>query len=181
VPRITRKPRAVGELLLAVVLLLVSSCVAAVVRNHSPGYGLVLMLADSVMYAAIWWGFSTRLPHGAASVFELVPGALVFGLGVQVLHLVAVYYLADRLTRASVLYGSLGIAAAILFGLYLVGRLIIAAAVLNAGLFARKHPKEPPSDDSPSPGPVDTPPVTAQQIAQAPLRESPVSGAIADS
>jgi uncharacterized BrkB/YihY/UPF0761 family membrane protein len=147
VPRIAHKPRAVGELLLAIVLLLLSSCVASVVRDHSPGYGLVLMLADTLMYAVIWWGFSSRLPHGAASLLELLPGAVLFSLGAQVLHLVAVYYLAARLTRASVLYGSLGIAAAILFGLYLVGRLIVASAVLNAGLFMRQHPAADPSGD----------------------------------
>jgi membrane protein len=166
VPRIAHKPRAVGELLLAMVLLILSSCVASVVRDHSPGYGLVLMLADTLIYAVIWWGFSSRLPHGAASLLELLPGALLFSLGAQVLHLVAVYYLAARLTRASVLYGSLGIAAAILFGLYLVGRLIVASAVLNAGLFMRQHPTADPSGhplsgrsaDSPLAGDATRPP-----------------------
>ena len=77
VPRIAHKPRAVGELLLAIVLLILSSCVASVVREHSPGYGLVLMLADTLVYAVIWWGFSSRLPHSAASLLQLLPGALL--------------------------------------------------------------------------------------------------------
>jgi membrane protein len=43
-----------------------------------------------------------------------------------------VYYLARRVASASELYGSLGVAAAILVWLYLIGRLVVAAAMLNA-------------------------------------------------
>jgi uncharacterized BrkB/YihY/UPF0761 family membrane protein len=140
VPRIQHKLRTVGELLLGVSVLLVLTSLAAVIRNHSPGYGLVAMIAVVVMYGAAWWVFSLRLPHGEASMLNLLPGAALFGVGVEILHLVSVYYLAARFTHASILYGTLGAAAALLFGLYLVGRLIIGSAVLNATLWARDHP-----------------------------------------
>ena len=37
-------------------------------------------------------------------------------------------------------YGALGVATALLFSLYLVGRLIVGSAVLNATLDARRQP-----------------------------------------
>ena len=97
------------------------------------------MLAVAVIYGGVWWAWSLRLPRAEGSPLDLVPGAIVFGLGVQALHLVAVYYLGAKLTHASALYGSLGIAAALLFGLYLIGRLIVAAAVLNVAIWTHNH------------------------------------------
>ena len=64
--------------------------VASVIRNRTPGFGLVAMLAVAVIYGGVWWAWSLRLPHAEGSPLDLVPGAIVFGLGVQALHLVAV-------------------------------------------------------------------------------------------
>jgi uncharacterized BrkB/YihY/UPF0761 family membrane protein len=50
---------------------------------------------------------------------------------------VSVYILARRVASASELYGSLGVAAALLLWLYLLGRLVVAAAMLNATLWDR--------------------------------------------
>ena len=121
--------------MLALILLVAAATsVAAIVRNRSPGFGLVTMVAVVVLYGGLWWLWSLRLPPRPASPFELIPGAIAFAVGVEVLHLFVVYYLAARLTHASALYGSLGIAAALLFGLYLVGRLIVAAIVINVAV-----------------------------------------------
>jgi Virulence factor BrkB len=146
VPRIKHKPRAAGELLAVILVMAAGTSVASVIRNRSPGLGLVAMLAVAVIYGGVWWAWSMRLPHAEGSALDLVPGAIVFGLGVQALHLVAVYYLGAKLTHASALYGSLGIAAALLFGLYLVGRLIVAAAVLNVAIWTHKHATGPTCD-----------------------------------
>ena len=70
------------------------------------------MVGVVVLYGVLWWLWSLRLPHAPASAFELIPGAIAFAVGVEVLHLFAVYYLAARLSHASALYGSLGTAAA---------------------------------------------------------------------
>jgi uncharacterized BrkB/YihY/UPF0761 family membrane protein len=140
VPKIEHKPRLVGELMVAALILVGISALAAVVRNHSSGFGLLAMLGCVVFYGGAWWLFSVRLPHDGASVLELLPGAILFGVGAQVLHLIGVYYLAARFTHASLLYGVLGGSAALLFGLYLIGRLIIGAAVVNATIFERRHP-----------------------------------------
>jgi uncharacterized BrkB/YihY/UPF0761 family membrane protein len=138
VPKITHKPRAVGELLAFILLLATGTSVGAIVRDRSPGFGLVIMLAAVILYAGLWWAYSLRLPRAATSAFDLIPGAIVFGVGLQALHLIAVYYLAARLTHASALYGGLGTAAALLFGLYLMGRLVVAGAVVNVAVWERK-------------------------------------------
>jgi uncharacterized BrkB/YihY/UPF0761 family membrane protein len=144
VPKIQHKPRAVAELLALILLVAAATSIGAIVRNRSPGFGLVTMIAVAVVYGVLWWLWSLRLPHAPASAFELIPGAIAFAVGAEVLHLIVVYYLAVRLTHASALYGSLGIAAAILFGLYLVGRLVIAAIVINVAVWERNHPGEAP-------------------------------------
>jgi uncharacterized BrkB/YihY/UPF0761 family membrane protein len=141
VPKLQHKPRAVGELLALIVLIAAGTSVGAIVRERSPGFGLLVILGVVVLYGVLWWLWSLRLPHAPASVFELIPGAIAFAVGVEVLHLIVVYYLAARLTHASALYGSLGIAAAILFGLYLIGRLIITATVINVAVWERNHPE----------------------------------------
>jgi uncharacterized BrkB/YihY/UPF0761 family membrane protein len=127
--RIDSKPRLAGIFLL--------------IRNASPGSGLIFMIADVLVYAAVWWGLSTRFPHRDAPWTALIPGAILFGVGVQVLHLVSVYYLAARLTSQSLLYGTLGVAAALLLGLYFIGRLMIFSAQLNEAIWvARTGPED---------------------------------------
>ena len=63
---------------------------------------------------------------------------MVVGFGVWGLHVASIYLLARRVASASALYGSLGVAAAILAWLYLLGRLLVAAAMLNATLWERR-------------------------------------------
>ena len=79
-----------------------------------------------------------RLPHGDATWPELVPGAVLVGVGVEAMHVVTAYYIGPEAGRKQSTYGSLGLAAALLLGLYIIGRLIIGAAVLNATLHARR-------------------------------------------
>ena len=48
-----------------------------------------------------------------------------------------VFYLSEEVTKSSALYGGLGAAATILLWLYLIGRLMVGSAVLNATLWER--------------------------------------------
>jgi uncharacterized BrkB/YihY/UPF0761 family membrane protein len=136
--KIPSKPRLIGLFLAACVTMAVGTSVAAIIRNASPSIGIIAMLADFFVYAAAWWFVSIHLPHGDASVVWLIPGAAVLSGGVQVMHLLIVYYLSARLTSASKLYGTLGTAAALLLSLYLVGRLIIVAAEVNQATWAAR-------------------------------------------
>jgi uncharacterized BrkB/YihY/UPF0761 family membrane protein len=149
--RIPSKPRLAGEFLLACLAIAAASSLASVIRNSTSTGGLIVMIADLLVYVAAWWALSTRFPHRDAPWTALIPGAVLFGVGVQVLHLVSVYYLAGRLTRASVLYGTLGVAAALLLGFYLIGRLMILSAQFNEAIWIGRHgpPRQEESYDKP--------------------------------
>ena len=125
-----------GFALLAVALTLVGGWA----REASPGLGLGVRLAVVVGYGAVWlWG-SLRLPRAPGTTWTaLLPGALLFAFGAQCLHLLTVFYLAGKLQHSSELYGALGGAAAVLLWLFLIGRLVVGSAVLNATLWERRQ------------------------------------------
>ena len=49
-------------------------------------------------------------------------------------------FIAGRIERASETYGSLGVAFTILFWLFVVSRVIVASAMLNAALATERRP-----------------------------------------
>jgi uncharacterized BrkB/YihY/UPF0761 family membrane protein len=114
--------RSTVRLLGALVALLAISVLASALRHAYRSGGLLATLAAIAPYAGIWLVISERLPHRDATRRGLVPGALLFGVGIEVLHLVTVYYLA----------------AALLLNLFLLSRLAIAAAVVSATLWERR-------------------------------------------
>jgi uncharacterized BrkB/YihY/UPF0761 family membrane protein len=134
------KPTLVASLRLLVLLLSfpVASVVASTVRAWSPGAGLLASLVATLPYAGLWLLISIRLPHRAAAWTDLIPGALLFGFGIEVIQLVAAYFLAPYAIAKQGTYGALGVAAALLFALYLASRLAVSAAVLNATLWERR-------------------------------------------
>jgi uncharacterized BrkB/YihY/UPF0761 family membrane protein len=96
--------------------------------------GLVLLIAVA---SAIWVAASLRLfprPDGV-TWRDVVPGSVLFGVGVEGLHTATVIWFAPYLQSKSETYGAIGAALAILFWAYLLGRLITAAAALNAVLW----------------------------------------------
>ena len=58
-------------------------------------------------------------------------------VGHALLQVATVYYFAPKLTRAPALYGSLGSAATLLLWLFLIARILVASAFLNAALWRR--------------------------------------------
>jgi uncharacterized BrkB/YihY/UPF0761 family membrane protein len=125
-------------------LLISIPAAAAWLRSVSPGPGLALELLAIAAFFGIWLWASARLPHSDAPLRALVPGALLAAVGAQAIYLVTVFYIAVKLERASALYGGLGVAATFLFVLWIVGRLVISSAILNAELW-RRAPRDPPS------------------------------------
>ena len=67
-----------------------------------------------------------------------MPGAVLMGVSVWLAHFLSVYYLAHQVDRASELYGSLGVAAALLAWLYVLSRLMVASAMLNASRWEQR-------------------------------------------
>jgi membrane protein len=138
----TRSPKPkLGATLRLLVLLLsfgVVSAAASAVRAWSTGPGVLATLATFAGYAALWLLVSLQLPHRSVGWVELLPGALVFGVGAEVLNVVAAYVITPWALAKQGTYGALGLAAALLFGLFLISRLIVGAADVNATLWERR-------------------------------------------
>ena len=134
------KPKLVPSLRLLVLLLgfgLVSA-LASAVRAWSTGPGVLGTLLALVPYAALWVLVSVRLPHRDAPWRALLPGAAVFAAGMEIFHAVAAYVITPWALTKQGTYGALGIAAALLVGLFLISRLVVASAVVNATLWERR-------------------------------------------
>jgi membrane protein len=100
--------------------------------------GVVASLIVVAPYAGIWLLVSLRLPHRGVPWRELIPGAVLFAVGADLIQIGAAYVLGPMALSKQGTYGALGIAAALLLGLFLLGRAIVAAAELNATLAERQ-------------------------------------------
>jgi uncharacterized BrkB/YihY/UPF0761 family membrane protein len=117
-----------------VLALLGATLVAARLREVQGALGLVASLLVLVIFVAVWMAVSSHLPHRPGPRGQLLPGAILFGVGLECVHLFTAYYLVDRAARAQSTYGAIGTALVVLLWLYVVSRLIVASAVLNAEL-----------------------------------------------
>ncbi len=63
----------------------------------------------------------------------------MFAFGMVFVNAFNVYVTSRLVEDRADTYGALGVATALLFSLYLVGRLIVGSAVLNATLAARRQ------------------------------------------
>ena len=107
-------------------------------RAWSTGPGVLVSVVAIVPFAGVWLLITMRLPHRGADWKALIPGALFFALGAVVLQAVIAYAIAPYSIAKQGTYGVLGAAAALLFALYLVSRLVVASAVLGATLWERR-------------------------------------------
>jgi uncharacterized BrkB/YihY/UPF0761 family membrane protein len=71
---------------------------------------------------------------------DLLPGAVLVGLGLAVLQGLTADLIAPKLEHDAALYGSLGVSLVVLGWLYVVGRLIVSAPLLNAALVQHRRP-----------------------------------------
>lgn len=135
-----RWPRSGGAALAYIGVLLSIAAVGvgdAWLREHLHLAGFGLTIISTVIYGVIWLVASWKLPHAATDWKALVPGAILVALGIQVLQLVTVIYITPRLDSATAAYGALGVALVILLWLYMLGRLVVGSAMLNATLWER--------------------------------------------
>lgn len=134
------KPTLAATVRLLVLLLgfSVVGTVASAMRAWSPGPGVLVTLLSVVPAAALWLAITLRLPHRGTDWTALVPGAFLGAAGLQLLHVFTAYVLAPYAVAKQGTYGALGAAAALLFGLFVLSRLVVAAAVLNATLWERR-------------------------------------------
>jgi uncharacterized BrkB/YihY/UPF0761 family membrane protein len=116
----------------------VITATANAARAWSTAPGVLVSLGAIVPFAGVWLLITMRLPHRGADWKVLIPGALFFAVGAEVLQAVIAYAIAPYSIAKQGTYGVLGAAAALLFALYLVSRLVVASAVLGATLWERR-------------------------------------------
>jgi uncharacterized BrkB/YihY/UPF0761 family membrane protein len=101
--------------------------------------GLLLTIALLAGFFALWLAVSMALPHPPGLPWRaFVPGAVLVAAGMEVIHLATVLYISHKAEEASASYGALGISLVLLLWLYMLGRLIVAAAFLNATIWEQR-------------------------------------------
>jgi membrane protein len=132
-PPLRNLPKAMAFVIAAPLVLFAASAFSGWVRaNAADPVGVLVTLGLGVCFGAVWLWVSMWLPSQDVPWTAYLPGAILFGVGVEALYVFTAYYLQIKLANASELYGALGLATTALFYLFLVGRGVIWAAELNA-------------------------------------------------
>jgi uncharacterized BrkB/YihY/UPF0761 family membrane protein len=97
-----------------------------------------MLLVYLVLVGGSWLAASVWLPHRPVRWHALLPGAAVVGVGMLFVNVFNVYITTRLVENRADTYGALGIAAALLFSLVLVGRLMVVSPELNAALDERR-------------------------------------------
>jgi uncharacterized BrkB/YihY/UPF0761 family membrane protein len=108
------------------------------VGHQTPIGGVLALLVFVAALAGLWLIVSLQLPHADARWTELIPGSLFYAVGMIGVQLWNILILGKLIDSKSTTYGALGIAAALLLGFFLMGRVIVGAAALNATLHERR-------------------------------------------
>jgi uncharacterized BrkB/YihY/UPF0761 family membrane protein len=111
---------------------------------------ILFIAVPTLLWLVISMRFFVHAP--GAGWRDLLPGAIFVGVGIQVLHLITVYWITHLLTSKSETYGAIGAALAILFWAYLLGRVVAASAVVNAAAWHQRHRIPLPPPPPPPPG-----------------------------
>lgn len=141
VPRMT--PRAVGILGAVLLLSLFAAEIVGWFRRHDQVGGLVALAFYVVLVGGAWLIASMHLPHRDVRWPAFLPGAAVFGAGLLFVNVFNVYVTTRLVENRANTYGALGVAAALLFSLVLVGRVMVVSAELNAAIDERHNRERP--------------------------------------
>jgi uncharacterized BrkB/YihY/UPF0761 family membrane protein len=132
-------PRGVGLLLLMLFLVVVAVELGAYVRRHNDLGDLIALAVYIVLVGGGWLLLTRELPHRDVGWTALLPGAAVAGTGLLLINVFNVYVTTRLVEDRANTYGALGVAAALLFSLVLVGRVIVISAELNAEIDNRRR------------------------------------------
>lgn len=126
-------------LLGAAVLFLASFAITAAAQ-FLPGFlaPLEFLVAFTIGTVLFLWA-DKMLPNREIGWRPLLPGALLGGIGFELLKVLGGIYLPRAVASSSALYGSIGVVFAILAWLLFFGRLIVYSTVLNVVIWERSH------------------------------------------
>jgi uncharacterized BrkB/YihY/UPF0761 family membrane protein len=136
------RPRAQLRVVASVVSLMAGVLVIAALINRvraeaGVGVAATSVLAAGLLYGVGWFLTSLLLPRATSDPTALLPGAVLVATTATVLQWGMQFYLPDRVSQASELYGSLGLTLATLGVFFLFGRVLVAAMVLDAVVWER--------------------------------------------
>jgi membrane protein len=122
--------------LCAVVIAIVCAGLASRARSQAGvALGAGATIAMAAVFTAMWLEASLLLPRREGTTWtQLLPGSIVLGVGFAILQAVTVNWLGPKLNHEGQLYGTLGVSFVVLGWLYVVGRLMVAAPLINAAL-----------------------------------------------
>jgi membrane protein len=137
------KDKGVGLLWMAgASMLFVAAAGVTTVLRWLPGYVAPLGLVLSAGIAFCLWLWTGRvLPNVTLTWRDVVPGAILGTVGLQILQVVGAYYVPRLVASSSELYGTIGVVFAVLAWLWLFGKLIMYTSVLNVVLYEARHGK----------------------------------------
>ena len=112
--------------------------IAGRIRRSDQLGGVTALVVYAIVLGGAWLALARLLPHRDVGWKALVPGAGLVAVGMLFVNAFNVYVTSHLVEKRADTYGALGIATALLLSLYLVGRVIVGSAVLNATLNARR-------------------------------------------
>jgi uncharacterized BrkB/YihY/UPF0761 family membrane protein len=131
------KPRSVGLFALALLGQVAAATRAGALGADSLVGGVLGVALGVTITCCLWLAVSELFPHGTATLRDRVPGAVLYGVGTLALYLFNVIAVGWLIEEREDSYGALGVAAALLFSMYLTGRLVVASAVLGSTVARR--------------------------------------------
>jgi hypothetical protein len=137
--RVRSTPRGVALLGAALLLTIAAAEVVGWIRRKDELGGISALAVYLALVGGAWLVVSSRFPHRDVHWPALVPGALFVGVGLLAVNVFNVYVTTRLVEDQANTYGALGIAAALLLSLVLVGRVIVVSAELNAALDERRR------------------------------------------
>jgi uncharacterized BrkB/YihY/UPF0761 family membrane protein len=112
------------------------------VRAQSDQFAWEVSAVLMLFYGVLWLGISLVLPHRDGPFVMLLPGAILIAVGVEAMHILNAFFVAPRLARGSGIYGSLGVVSALMFGLFILARLVVTSPAANHAMWLRRY-KQP--------------------------------------
>ena len=132
-------PKGAGLLGVAFLLNLAAAEAVGWIRRHDQLGGITALVVYLAVVGGAWLLVSSQLPHRNVRWTALMPGAFLVGAGLLLVNVFNVYVTTRLVEDRANTYGALGIAAALLLSLVLVGRVIVVSAELNAALDDRRR------------------------------------------
>jgi membrane protein len=135
-------PKGVGVLALAILVDAVAAEIVGWIRRHEQLGGFAALAVYLVLVGGTWLFVSLHLPRRDVRWNALVPGAAVVGAGLFFVNVFNAYVTTRLVEGRADTYGALGIAAALLLSLVLLGRVMVVSAELNALLDERRRSRD---------------------------------------